>query len=427
MPRDCTGTLAPNPTLKCEFVLDVQSPVLASGDPMTTPKKPTVRKSGHSKGRIQNTNSAPRVAAAPVAVSSMQKSMQTTMRSRRIKNSEFIDDLFPISTFAIQSYVINPGLAESFPWLSTQATNWQQYRFHSLRYRFVTRTGTSTIGSVILSPEYNSADNAPTSERQAMNTMDAVEDVVWKEVSTTLNVAAMFALGPRKQIRSSNIAGDTTVYDAGVMHACLAFVGAAPSNQSVGKLWVDYDVELFVPQTTTAIATRISTKMFTCFILPGTIPTVGDSWNIVNLSYDHVGFYLFTVNTLGAKTPSLSLNDFFDLPEGGYSFQLWISYQTWVNPSTVSESHIRFANISAGAPYTQVGNVSSTRHMPSSTGEGLQLVSDTVSMFGTFEVASLTAGLEFQRFQVQNQQPAGASSGGSVCTVNGGALMITLL
>lgn len=392
---------------------------------MTTPKKPTVRKSNRSKGSTKNTNSAPRVTAAPVAVSSMQRSGFTNTRSRRIKNSEFIEDLFPNSNFAIQSYAINPGLAASFPWLSTQATNWQQYRFHSLRYRFVTRTGTGTTGSVILSPEYNSSDQPPTDERQAMNSMDAVEDVVWKEVSTTLNVAAMFPLGPRKQIRSQSMAGDTTVYDAGVLHAVLAYVGSAPSNTSVGKLWVDYDVELFVPQTTNP-GPRLSSKVLSLTIEPSSIVSTSTDWKIANLSNAGTSGF-FYANSLGAKTNNVLLDDYFDLPEGVYAFQIWASFQSWINPSTASAAHYRLANIGIGAPYSQVGYATTTRVAPNSTGEGVQLVSNTVYLTGTFEVSNSVPLTDYARFQVQNRQTEGVSSGGAVHVVIGGAVLITLL
>lgn len=425
MPRDCTGTLAPNPTPKCEFVLDVQSPVLASGDPMTTPKKPTVQKSGRSKGHSQNTKqTAPRQSAAPVAVSSMQRSMHTQNRSRRIKNSEFIGDLYVQSNFSVQSYVLNPGMLTTFPWLSEQAKNWQQYRFHSVRFRYVTRVGTSTIGSVILSPEYNSSDNPPRNEREAMNTMDAVEDVVWREVSTTLNVSAMFALGPRKQIRSGMVTGDVTVYDAGAVHAVAAYVTISPPGSSIGKLWIDYDVELFVPQTATTLFPQISQKMLTLMIRPGTILSTGPTWYAVNLAYDELSPHFDFLNTLQVDVSNILSTDTFALPEGHYMFQVWASYQTWSNTSNGPESHFRIMETNS---QTVQGYETSVRRANSASGEGLKQWTECINMFCPVSIVNLGPGVQTLPFQIQNQQPDGAVTGGIAQTVTGGAVVITLL
>lgn len=186
--------------------------------------------------------------AAPVAYSQKQEfPNRERMTSRRIKNSEFISTIVGSTSFdATQKFTINPGLVATFPWLAVLAAEWQQYRFHKLCFRYVTRTSTSSVGSVILSPDYNAVDVAPSSEQVASNTQDAVEDVCWKSITCHLDVSAMFPFGPRKQIRVGNISGDYTTYDAGRLFVC---VKGQSSAADIGKLWVDYDVELFVPQS----------------------------------------------------------------------------------------------------------------------------------------------------------------------------------
>jgi hypothetical protein len=150
-----------------------------------------------------------------------------------------------------QKFVIQPGLAASFPWLSVEAKQWQQYRFHRLCFRYVTRTSTSEKGSVILSPDYNPNETPPVTEQEASNTQDAVEDVVWRNLECKLDTSSMFPIGPRKQIRSVNVAGDKSVYDGGRLFICVV---GEDSSDGIGKLWVDYDVEFFVPQSTVSQA-----------------------------------------------------------------------------------------------------------------------------------------------------------------------------
>jgi hypothetical protein len=204
------------------------------------------KKSGVArKGRVPR--KAPKVVeAAAVAYSQEQKFPNKANRSRRIRNSELVGSVLGSIAFdATQTFFVNPGLVTSFPWLSEIAKQWQQYRFHRLCYRYVTRTATAEKGSVIISPDYNPREVAPQTEQQASNTQDAVEDVVWKSLTCELDPSAMFAIGPRKQIRVGSVVGDTSTYDAARLTICVV---GEDSADEIGKLWVDYDVELFVPQ-----------------------------------------------------------------------------------------------------------------------------------------------------------------------------------
>jgi hypothetical protein len=56
----------------------------------------------------------------------------------------------------------------------------------------------------------------------------------------------MFPMGPRKYIRTSEVPGSKKVFDAGNLWLCTV---EEVGTDAIGKLWVEYDVELFVPQT----------------------------------------------------------------------------------------------------------------------------------------------------------------------------------
>nr|UJQ92637.1 MAG: putative capsid protein [Narnaviridae sp.] len=254
--------------------------------------------------------------AAPVAYSQKQEfPNRERMTSRRIRNSEFISTIVGSTTFdASQKFVINPGLVASFPWLSVLAAEWQQYRIHRLCFRYVTRTSTSSVGSVILSPDYNVVDSPPSSEQIASNTQDAVEDVCWRSITCHLDVAAMFPLGPRKQIRIGNISGDYTTYDAGRLFVC---VTGQSSAADIGKLWVDYDVELFVPQSS-----------------PGQVVSSGSQLSLFTLSADVNNITNATLTTMAfntALTNSLSIvnsSGVFTPPSGNYVLSLCMTVGT---------------------------------------------------------------------------------------------------
>jgi hypothetical protein len=185
---------------------------------------------------------------APVAVSNEQRFPLKAIgarRSHRFTNSELVANVNGSTAFTAIRFPVNPGLPGSFPWLFQEAQRWEQYRFHNLVFRYITRTSTGTVGSIILSPDYNVRDPPPLLEVQATDTQDAVEDSCWKQICCRLDPSAMFPVGPRKFIRPGNVAGDTNLYDAANFYMCSTGMINA---DAVGKLWVDYDIEFFVPQ-----------------------------------------------------------------------------------------------------------------------------------------------------------------------------------
>lgn len=189
--------------------------------------------------------------SAAVATSNTMSTNRPRMResapgSRRVKHAELISNVAGSVAFTANKVAINPGIAATFPWLSTQARGYEQYRFHSLRFEFVTRASTSTVGSICLAPDYDADDSPPTTEIAVSSYMGAKESSAWTNSSISLDSTSMFPMGPRKYVRSYTVSGDLKVYDAGNLFYCTTgFVG----TDDVGKLWVYYDCELFIPQT----------------------------------------------------------------------------------------------------------------------------------------------------------------------------------
>jgi hypothetical protein len=149
--------------------------------------------------------------------------------------------------FAVaQTIPLNPGMATFAPWLSSQASAWERYRFNKLRFCYYTRTGSNVPGSMLLVPDYDAADAAPVSEQVASSYEDVEEDAPWKDICCVLKPSSLHALGPSKFIRSAALAAnlDIKTYDAGNLFACTTDGTAV----NWGKLWVEYDVTLLTPQ-----------------------------------------------------------------------------------------------------------------------------------------------------------------------------------
>lgn len=227
---------------------------------------------------------------APVSYASTRSFRTDMMQSHKnVKSREQISSVYGSNNFLVGgTFHINPGLPECFPYLSEIAQKFQQYRFRSLTFEYVTSTATSTTGNVILSPEYNPKELPPETEQQATNTYGAVESVCWRNSKCSFSPAGMFPLGPRKMIRSCLIPSDLQAYDAGQLFVC---VTGQTGNPLIGKLWVSYDVDLYIPQnsfvqdyspssaamfllTTTSLTSGVATLI--------TLTTIYNPFGIVN-------------------------------------------------------------------------------------------------------------------------------------------------
>lgn len=165
--------------------------------------------------------------------------------STRIRHSELLTLVNGTVNFASTSFSMQPGLISIFPWLATQCIGWEKYKFHSLRATFLTRTGTSTAGSVIMAPDYDAADAAPTTEQQATSFHGAADDAPWKTIVINFDMKRSRELFLRSGPLSSNL--DIKTYDFANLYVCTAD-GAAVNW---GKIFIEYDVELINPQILT--------------------------------------------------------------------------------------------------------------------------------------------------------------------------------
>jgi hypothetical protein len=97
----------------------------------------------------------------------------------------------------------------------------------------------------MMSPDYDASDPTPTTEVQAGNNAGTVQDSCWANIRLRLDPQAMMGLGPRRFVRQSAVAGDVKTFDVGKLFVC-------SNNQTgttvIGKLWLEYDIEFFVPQ-----------------------------------------------------------------------------------------------------------------------------------------------------------------------------------
>lgn len=172
----------------------------------------------------------------------------TTERTNVICHREYIGEIAGTTLFSNRQFNLNPGDQTVFPWLSTIAQNYQQYRFHGLIFEFkslVTDFVTSGApGAIIMATNYNATEPVYASKVQMENSEFAVS------AKPTVNLIHGVECDPAetpvsKLYVASNSSGtnDLRLYNLGTTQV------ATTGNpvQLIGELWVSYCIEFFKP------------------------------------------------------------------------------------------------------------------------------------------------------------------------------------
>jgi len=190
----------------------------------------------------------------------------------RVTFRELLDpDVLGFTDFVVNgpdTFQVNPGLAKSFPWLSTTASQYEQYRILSLKYIYVPFVNTSTNGTIMMMMDYDASDPVPATETQFMDHPGAVSCSVWESLTFVCDPKSMHAIGPRKFVRPCAVAGDVKTFDSGVFYLATDNVS---SNEPIGKLYVEYSVEFFIPQLNPTIYKSSTITDFSTISTPQTI------------------------------------------------------------------------------------------------------------------------------------------------------------
>lgn len=189
-----------------------------------------------------------------------------------VSRREYVTDIYaPSSAFNVQSYALNPGLEQSFPWLSQIAQNYDEYELIQCIWTFrstVTDIGASTTGqcgTVIMATNYNAS--APIfGDKVVMMEYDGA-----MSCKTTESGIHGVECDPKKlsgsagkYVRASPVlvAQDAKDYDHGLFQLAVANAPAAYANQTIGELWVSYTVKLRKPKFFVARGLGISRDYF---------------------------------------------------------------------------------------------------------------------------------------------------------------------
>jgi hypothetical protein len=96
--------------------------------------------------------------------------------------------------------VCNPGVPQSYPWLSGIAKQYSKFRWRALRYIYVPSCSTTTAGSVFFLVNYDYADAGPTTLAQVAQSEDSCIGNAWFGGSINPDLAFKKALTTQESI-----------------------------------------------------------------------------------------------------------------------------------------------------------------------------------------------------------------------------------
>lgn len=183
--------------------------------------------------------------------------ISTGQRSTRVTNREYLGEVVtgPVQgEFHSQSFRINPANVYTFPWLSPIASQYDQYKAKGILFEFQSTATeytatTASLGSVIMATDYDVNDKPYSSKSQMLNAAfsqeskmsnSAVHGIECDPHELQRNVFYTRATGVfREQTDRDHDIGIFTIATQG---------GGLPANQSIGSLYIHYDVELLKEQ-----------------------------------------------------------------------------------------------------------------------------------------------------------------------------------
>ena len=187
--------------------------------------------------------------------------MHQNNQSIVVRHKEYVGQVLGSINFkTVYELPINPGTANSLPWLSGLANTYQEHAVKEVVFHYIPTSGYAVsgpnpaLGTVMLQTSYRASDVAPNSKVEMMNEYCASESVPSDSFihpvecdpkENPFNVHYVRATSPPS--------GEPLLsYDLG--RTFVAVQGMPADNNVVGDLWVTYEVELKKPIITSDVS-----------------------------------------------------------------------------------------------------------------------------------------------------------------------------
>lgn len=225
-------------------------------------------------------------------------------------------------------YPIQPAF--TFPWLSTVAQQYQQYRINGMIFEFKTTSSdalnstNTALGEVILATQYNvnTADPVNAAQMYQLEYTSSCKPScsVMHPIECARGQSQTVVLDTRNGSLSSSSNADLRLYDLGNFY--IATNGLQGTSVNLGQLWVSYDISFLKPQLGSSadvadhyqLPSTVSNTAFFGTTIPAATTTSdlgsilsGTSGNgVITIPSYYTGTILLIYTLYGASTASLA-------------------------------------------------------------------------------------------------------------------------
>lgn len=188
--------------------------------------------------------------------------MHSASESVILRHREYIRDVNSSVAFVNNEFSINPGLPGTFPFLSTIASNFQEYNFKGLVFEFKSTSAdalnstNTALGTIAMAVQYRAGATSFTTKQQVLNEMWSADSKPANSFFMPVECAPAECPMDIQYVRTGALGSndDVKFYDLGKL--ALSSVGSQ-ATAVVGELWASYEVCLRKPVLSGAIGSDI--------------------------------------------------------------------------------------------------------------------------------------------------------------------------
>lgn len=185
-----------------------------------------------------------------------------------IRHAEYLEDVPSATAFAIATYPLNPGMQQTFPWLSRIAQNFEEWLPRGIFFEFkttssdmiVTGVNTPALGQISMATQYNSLDSNFTNNVQLLNYENASTCKPSQSLRHYIECKRSQTVMDEMYIRTGAIPpnADLRLYDLG--KTSVSSSNMQTNGQMMGQLWISYEIELRKPKIPQEVVVGISER-----------------------------------------------------------------------------------------------------------------------------------------------------------------------
>lgn len=247
----------------------------------------------------------------------------------RVRKREFITNIVASTDFSNFTFSVNPGLDDTFPWLSNLAHSYEQYRWNGLIFEYVSQSAVAisatnqiSLGTVCLAADYNAIDAPYINMPQMLSTMFSNSGRPSDNIMMAVECAPTDTPNKLYYVRSGDqpSGSDLRLYDMLSFQVGVDGLPSGTEDQNIGQLWANYDVTFCKSVQNTQVGFDLNTDHY-IMVAPSTSAYFGTSQTLkegsglgttvttTELRFPpslESGFYLMIYAVTGASTANVA-------------------------------------------------------------------------------------------------------------------------